>query len=137
MWVKRCFLKAYLTISQPAVKGTATVRNIGALLQREKRNKPLLSAWSKSAHVGNPLSPTLHFGSTPCTMWLSPAARWWHCCDLVLVSCCGHTCVHCDCCPATPAAPGKACIVPGSTAVPLALLPSFTSAPSCSRLGGR
>lgn len=90
MWVKRCFLKAYLTISQPAVKGNpATVRNIGELLQREKRNKPLLSVWSESAHVGNPLSPTLHLGGTPCTMWLSPAARWWHRHDLVLVSCCG------------------------------------------------
>lgn len=89
MWVKRCFLKAYLTISQPAVKGNpATVRNIGELLQREKRNKPLLSVWSESAHVGNPLFPTLHLGSTPCTMWLSPAARWWHRRDLVLVSCC-------------------------------------------------
>lgn len=32
MWLKHCFLKAYLIISQPAVKGNhATVRNIGGL----------------------------------------------------------------------------------------------------------
>lgn len=58
MWVKRCFLKAYLTISQPAVKGNpATVRNIGGLGAKGKKKQTFPVGMERECPRGEPPLP--------------------------------------------------------------------------------
>lgn len=135
MWVKHCFLKAYLTISQPAVKGSpATVRNVGGLCAKGKKKQTLPVGVERGCPCGEPPCPTPRLGTCPlhhvAVTGRPTVAPPWPGAGVLLwdTPVCAAT--------AAPAVPGKACIVLGRTAVPLASLPSFTSIPSCSHLGG-
>lgn len=136
MWVKHCFLKAYLTISRPAVKGSpATVRNVGGLCAKGKKKQTLPAGVERGCPRGEPPCPTPRLGTCPlhhvavtgCPMVAPP---WPGACVLLWdTPVCAAT--------AAPAVPGKACIVLGRTAVPLASLPSFTSIPRAVTSGAR